>query len=138
MGRKCVVPGCKSGYKSEKNQLSVFFIPKAKLEEWQKRIPRNDRNLTEKDVVCEKHFMPEYVIREIKTPEYSVSTNLYKLINTKIVIITSTTIGCIYVLLHLIVNSNQNQSFTDVNTTKLSLIVLIKLLQKKEKKLNFR
>jgi hypothetical protein len=73
MGRTCFVPNCKSGYCSEKFKVSVFRVPKEKVNEWKKIIPRKDKNLTENDFICQKHFQIEFIIREVKTETYSVS-----------------------------------------------------------------
>ncbi|KAJ8912132.1 hypothetical protein NQ315_013221 [Exocentrus adspersus] len=40
----------------------------------ERKIPRKDRKLSPKDVVCEKHFSNQFVIREIETSTYWVST----------------------------------------------------------------
>lgn len=44
------------------------------LQSWDKAIPRKDRPLTCKDVVCENHFRPELVISKtiIKLPDGTV------------------------------------------------------------------
>lgn len=74
MGRKCCVPRCKSGYRSNQTKISLFKVPKEndKLLMWQRKIPRADRDLTSKDHVCELHFQKEFVIREVKTEAYTV------------------------------------------------------------------
>ncbi|KAJ8909555.1 hypothetical protein NQ315_003569 [Exocentrus adspersus] len=36
----------------------------------ERKIPRKDRKLSPKDVVCEKHFSNQFVIREIETSTY--------------------------------------------------------------------
>ena len=74
MGRRCVVPKCKSGYKGNTEKVSVFLIPKQKLRAFERAIPRQDRKLTAKDV-CEKHFREEeIIIRKIETACYSASS----------------------------------------------------------------
>ncbi|KAL1509794.1 hypothetical protein ABEB36_004476 [Hypothenemus hampei] len=71
INNKCFVPGCKTGYKSQLNQLekiSIFKAPKDVIErkKWAKSISRPDRVLQEHDSVCEKHFYPEEVIKSIE------------------------------------------------------------------------
>lgn len=73
MGRKCFVPKCKSSYYNSKEKVSLFRVPKDKINEWQAKIPRTDRNLTERDYVCEKHFSQSFIIKEVNTETYSVS-----------------------------------------------------------------
>lgn len=75
MGKTCCVPMCNSGYMSCNEKVSIFRIPERKLEEWQRRIPRNDRQLTKQDFVCEKHFSQQFVIREIKNDLWTVGFN---------------------------------------------------------------
>lgn len=70
MGRSCFVPNCKSGY--DGNKVSLFRVPPAKVDIWKKHIPRQDKVLTSKDFICEKHFQPEFIIRKVKTDTYSV------------------------------------------------------------------
>ncbi|KAJ3656494.1 hypothetical protein Zmor_015567 [Zophobas morio] len=67
MGRKCVVPNCSSGYKGNPEKVSVFRVPKDRLLEWQRAIPRKDRQLTVNDVVCAKHFNREDIVTEVTT-----------------------------------------------------------------------
>lgn len=76
MGRKCCVPKCTSGYDKCKEKFSLFAIPKDALKEYNRAIPRKDKILTEKDHVCEKHFTPECIIRELKTDCYTVSMQI--------------------------------------------------------------
>ena len=63
MGRKCFVPGCKSGYDSSQKSEQVskerrhFFTPsEAQLKSWTRAISRKDRILTRKDSICDLHF----------------------------------------------------------------------------------
>ncbi|KAL1516550.1 hypothetical protein ABEB36_000456 [Hypothenemus hampei] len=68
---KCFVPGCKTGYKSQINKphkISLFKAPKDTIErdKWAKSIPRGDRNLQERDCVCENHFNPNEVIKSVE------------------------------------------------------------------------
>lgn len=76
--KTCFVPGCKTGYKSQNSveKLSTFKAPRDILEreKWAKSIPREDRVLQEMDVVCEKHFYPDYVIKFIEINNVSNST----------------------------------------------------------------
>uniref|UniRef100_A0A146L0W7 THAP-type domain-containing protein n=1 Tax=Lygus hesperus TaxID=30085 RepID=A0A146L0W7_LYGHE len=70
MPSSCFAPGCKTGYRSEVKKLKaegkktpcMFRPPKDKIEEWNRRIPRSDRSLGEKDVLCALHFVPEDII----------------------------------------------------------------------------
>lgn len=68
MGKKYAVPNCLSGYRSNKEKVSVFSTPKNKLLEWQRAIPRANRSLEETDLVCAKHFLKEDIITEVKGP----------------------------------------------------------------------
>jgi hypothetical protein len=62
---KCFAPFCDSRY--GKNIKCHFFrAPKndiALLNDWRRAIPRKDQTLSEKDYLCEKHFMPQDIIR---------------------------------------------------------------------------
>lgn len=78
MGRKCFVPRCNSGYDSCPDKVSLFSVPKDKVNEWQAIIPRSDRKLRTRDCVCEKHFLEEFIIREVITETYSVSYDAFK------------------------------------------------------------
>lgn len=61
---KCFVPGCKSGYKSNNERVSLFRAPKDAelLKKWESAIPRADRQLHANDVVCAKHFFDSDII----------------------------------------------------------------------------
>lgn len=52
------MPNCSSGYASCKEKVITFEVPSdpVRLEAWARAIPRNDRQLTPRDYVCEKHF----------------------------------------------------------------------------------
>lgn len=65
MNRKCYVPYCKSGYENCKIKYSVFRVPKDEetRKEWGRAIKRIDKELTDKDCVCEKHFKESDIIR---------------------------------------------------------------------------
>lgn len=56
---KCFVPNCKTGYNSCKKKYSLFSAPKDEHSRilWAKAICRADRELTERDVICSKHFV---------------------------------------------------------------------------------
>lgn len=71
--RYCFAPNCNSGYKSNTEKVSLFKVPKNKLKEWSAVIPRADKQLTINNVLCEKHFLKEDVIRQVITETYSVS-----------------------------------------------------------------
>lgn len=75
---KCFVPGCKTGYESEKEKRkaegkkypSLFSVPREedKLEKWRNAVPKSKREMNIGDKVCELHFLPSeitksYVIR---------------------------------------------------------------------------
>lgn len=64
---KCFVPNCKTGYKTCRDKFSLFRAPKdkAELELWRKYIPRGDKNISERDVVCEKHFDSSDIIKSV-------------------------------------------------------------------------
>lgn len=61
---KCCVPYCKS----RKQKIQTFTVPKdgALRMLWDNAIQRPDRKLTIRDVVCEKHFNPECIVKEWK------------------------------------------------------------------------
>ena len=48
MGRKCIAPGCNSGYDNNSEKLHVFIVCKdpKESERWQKAILRDDIKLT--------------------------------------------------------------------------------------------
>lgn len=64
----CFVPGCTTGYKSNKNKLSLFLVPKdlSIREDWRKAIPRADKVLDETCCVCETHFEPNFIERHYR------------------------------------------------------------------------
>ena len=63
---KCFVPMCRTGYKGATGKFSLFRAPHDEnlLQIWQRKIPRGDRNLTSRDVVCERHFTSSEIIKE--------------------------------------------------------------------------
>lgn len=65
MGKKCFVPNCSSGYRSCKERVSLFKVPKdpERIASWRRAIPRSDRELQPGDCVCEKHFSPHLISR---------------------------------------------------------------------------
>jgi hypothetical protein len=67
---------CKIGYIRQKSieKVSLFRVPKDKVSEWQRLIPRKDKVLTSNHFTCEKHFSEEFIRREVNTELYSVST----------------------------------------------------------------
>ena len=64
MGRKCCVPGCRTNYEDE-SKFSVFTFPKDDdlKRKWLRQIPR-ELEVTKQTVVCELHFLKEFVLRE--------------------------------------------------------------------------
>lgn len=74
--RACFAPNCKTGYRTNKSgeKLSMFCAPKNPLdfELWKKSIPRKDKLLTTKDVLCERHFKPGDIIREWKSGDVCI------------------------------------------------------------------
>ncbi|KAM7281357.1 uncharacterized protein ISCGN_006283 [Ixodes scapularis] len=66
--RTCFVPLCTSGYRSNKQQVSLFTAPAdaTRLAEWERAIKREDRRLTLASVVCEKHFEESCIERAFK------------------------------------------------------------------------
>lgn len=60
------IPGCKSNYKSEKENVSVFkFLNEEKLQKsWLKNIPRKNWIPGKRSVVCEKHFERTFISKE--------------------------------------------------------------------------
>ncbi|XP_031348155.1 uncharacterized protein LOC116174381 [Photinus pyralis] len=77
--RYCFAPGCHSGYSGSSEKVSLFKVPKNKLEEWSQRIPRADKKLTINDALCEKHFFKDDVIREVVTETYSYALKIPRL-----------------------------------------------------------
>lgn len=65
MGRKCYVKGCKSGYASCPEKVRRFKAPSdpERLAAWDRAIGRQDKRLTDRDLVCEKHFSEDMMIR---------------------------------------------------------------------------
>lgn len=78
MPRKCCVPGCKGNYNSEDEVVSVFRFPtdcdKRRL--WLCKIPRDNFEPSKNSVVCEKHFIEEFIVRfdSATRPDGSVLT----------------------------------------------------------------
>ncbi|KAH9365951.1 hypothetical protein HPB48_000704 [Haemaphysalis longicornis] len=56
--KTCFVPLCKSGYRSNKDRVSMFTAPSdaTRLAERERSINRKGRRLTTGAVVCERHF----------------------------------------------------------------------------------
>lgn len=65
MGRKCAVPHCYTGYRKCKEKASLYRVPDDDffLSKWQEAIAREDRPITPKDYVCEKHFKDDDILR---------------------------------------------------------------------------
>ena len=65
MGRTCVVPECKSGYKNvDMHGVSMFTFRK----EWVGKIPRADGwKFTANNGICSKHFVEDDIVREAAT-----------------------------------------------------------------------
>mgnify|MGYP005980629903 FL=1 len=63
---KCFVPMCRTGYKGETGKFSLFRAPHDEnlFQIWERKIPKGDRNLTSRDVVCERHFTSSEIIKE--------------------------------------------------------------------------
>ncbi|KAH7934003.1 hypothetical protein HPB49_020203 [Dermacentor silvarum] len=63
----CFVPGCKSGYKSCKEKLSLFGVPKEEqvFQQWQRNIPRVDRPLERNAAVCVANIEEVALLRKI-------------------------------------------------------------------------
>ena len=66
MGRKCVVPGCKSGYECNKDEdkengtiLHSFPTSSIMKRKWYLAIPRKDWEISANSVVCSLHFHNE-------------------------------------------------------------------------------
>ncbi|KAG5886875.1 hypothetical protein JTB14_024732 [Gonioctena quinquepunctata] len=66
MGRKCAVPHCYTGYRKCLEKASLYKVPDDDffLNKWQEAISREDRPITPKDYVCEKHFRDEDILRK--------------------------------------------------------------------------
>ncbi|XP_077282798.1 uncharacterized protein LOC143908846 [Temnothorax americanus] len=64
MTKPCIVPKCKTGFKSLKIKRSVFKVPthSERLKKWQAAIP--SKKLTSSHYVCEKHFEEKYIFSE--------------------------------------------------------------------------
>lgn len=65
MPSSCCVVYCTSGYKSNTEKVSSFVFPKIKAlkEKWLKAIPRENFVVSDRTVVCEKHFTEDQIIR---------------------------------------------------------------------------
>ena len=64
MVRKCCVTGCKSNYLSEKEKVTVYRLPSDSEERqrWIKAIPRDSIPDNPNNVVCLKHFPPDFPV----------------------------------------------------------------------------
>ncbi|XP_030747265.1 uncharacterized protein LOC115875863 isoform X2 [Sitophilus oryzae] len=75
--RYCFAPGCTSGCYTKKKankergerNPSLFKAPNdpGSLQQWQRAIPRADKTLSSKDVVCELHFLDEDIMTHYET-----------------------------------------------------------------------
>lgn len=67
MGRHCAVPNCYSGYRRYKNdeKISLYKVPDDEyfLLKWNEAIAREDRPVTPRDYVCDKHFTQDDIIK---------------------------------------------------------------------------
>ncbi|XP_064462616.1 uncharacterized protein LOC135373324 [Ornithodoros turicata] len=63
--RHCFVTGCTSGYRSAKEKRALFSVPKDSglFVQWQRNIPRKDKELEANSVVCELHFDERFIDR---------------------------------------------------------------------------
>lgn len=66
---RCFVTGCKSGYDSARSATEKrrFFKPPndaSRLQEWQRAIPRLDKELSSTCVVCDLHFREEDILKD--------------------------------------------------------------------------
>lgn len=62
---KCFAPLCTSRH-GEIPKCFFFGAPKKDkrlFDEWQRAIPRRDKELSKKDYLCEKHFQQEDILR---------------------------------------------------------------------------
>lgn len=61
----CFAPGCKAGYKSSKEKLSLFQAPKDDelFEKWRRTVPRADKELQKHSALCELHFDEDSIVR---------------------------------------------------------------------------
>lgn len=70
----CVVPGCTTGYGGVNPEKKHFFsIPKDTERQalWKKAFQRDDKFVTTKAYVCEKHFVPDDILwhRKLLAPD---------------------------------------------------------------------
>ena len=69
MPDKCCVPNCRGNYVKTKTyaeeKVSVFGFPldPERRAKWVRMIPREGLEVNDRTVVCEKHFLPEFIIR---------------------------------------------------------------------------
>ncbi|XP_040073275.1 uncharacterized protein LOC120845796 [Ixodes scapularis] len=64
----CFAPGCTSGYVSSRQsdrRVSLFAAPKdpERFEAWQRAIPRADKTLDARSVLCDLHFDEQFIVR---------------------------------------------------------------------------
>lgn len=71
---KCFAPGCNSGYKTATEKFSMFKAPSDEVElaKWQAIIPRIDRKLSPRDVLCARHFDKSDIIRHLEINNVSI------------------------------------------------------------------
>lgn len=75
MVKRCFVPNCKTGRKSDRNNELKFSLFKAPndldlLQKWRDSVPRRERELSSKDCICEKHFEQHFVIPRWKQSKF--------------------------------------------------------------------
>lgn len=80
------MPGCTTGYKSNKNKLALFGVPKDQtlLAQWQRAVPRADKKLEENCAVCELHFDDRFISRYF---EHTVNGELIRIDRTRPVLL---------------------------------------------------
>lgn len=81
----CCVTGCRGNYDATKEhpdveKVCVFSFPRdeARKAEWMRRIPRDNLEVNENTVVCEKHFASQFIVRYDVLPRVDAPAELIR------------------------------------------------------------
>lgn len=66
MPKKCIISGCKSGYSSNAERVSLFKVPSDEVlyAKWIKAVtPAKKIQLKKSHTLCKNHFLPSDIVR---------------------------------------------------------------------------
>ena len=67
MPQKCFICGCQSGYKTKREKVPMFSVPKddTLFIKWKKAAKRSRsyKTLSRNDHICSKHFLVQHIVK---------------------------------------------------------------------------